>query len=195
MEKELLNIKSTFENSYDVLNSIKNEITEVNFSKGGEVFFRGLYTPFLSFKYGLFNNSPGRITNSEKNYTFKYCFNNNNKLIFVLRNLDGIAMEEFIIEYRGNEIGLTYNPKEKELTDITLCKYDGNKISSVCYAHIMKWMDSVSFSFTEERYKYTDDALISMEEITGDTKYPTRFFSFYEFNDNKFKLVKQDISK
>lgn len=194
MEKELIDIKSTFEGSYEVLNNLKHKITETKFSKGGDVFFRGYYTPFLSVKYGLFNNSRGRITKNEKNYTFKYGFNNNH-LIYVMRNLESIITEEFIFEYKGDEIGITFNQKDKEISDITLCKYCDGKLISVCYAHIMKWMNSFSFSFTLEEYKYKEDVLMSMEEITGDTKYPTRFINRYNYNDDCFKLVEQKITK
>lgn len=194
MERELIDIKTNFAFAYNDLIKFKDTITECKFSKGGTVFFRGLFTPFLSFKYGLYNNSRGRMTNSERNFTFKYCFNDND-LVYVIRNLDDIKTEEFIFKYENEEIGLTFDQREKQLTDITLCKYENDQLISVCNAHIMKWMDSCSFSFTTEYYNYQGNTLKSMEEVTGDTKYTTRYHSLYEFNGNEFKIIKQWITK
>lgn len=46
-------LKAEYESSYEELSSLKNEIVRFGYSKGGKVFFRGMYTPYLSYKYGL----------------------------------------------------------------------------------------------------------------------------------------------
>ncbi len=195
MKNELKRIKSQYEDSYTELNKIKSEIVRFQFSKGGNVFFRGLYTPYLSYQYGLFSNSPGRLIKTDKNFTFKYGFNEKNQLIYVLRNLEGIYTEEYILHLPYCEIGLCYDQRMQLLTDITVCKYNDDLLMSVHHANIMDWISYFSFSLTEERYHYQEGILTGMEEITGDTKYPTRFHTSYEIFGKEFKLIKQWVSK
>ncbi len=195
MENELKRMKSEYENSYTELSEIKSKIVRFEFSKGGDVFFRGLYTPYMSFRYGLFSNSPGRMIKTDKNFTFKYGFNEKNQLVYVLRNLDGIYTEEYILHLPACEIGLCFDKRMQLLTDITVCKYNNGLLMSVHHANIMDWINYFSFSFTEEVYQYQEGILTAMEERTGDTKYPTRFHKSYEIAGKDFKLVKQWVSK
>lgn len=51
MEKMFNDLKSKYEKLYDELSRLKGEVIRYEFSKGGNVFFRGLYTPYLSFRY------------------------------------------------------------------------------------------------------------------------------------------------
>lgn len=193
MEKEFKKIKSTYENMYTELSKMKNEIVRFEYSKGGNVFFRGIYTPYLSLKYGMYANSPGKKIKTEKNFTFKYGFNKNNELIYVLRNLDGIMMEEFIMYHQDYEIGVYFDQRIQQLTDITICKYSNGLLSSVHYAHIMYLMRDFSFSLTEEIYGYDKGELINIEIVSCNTRYPKRYCSLYDINKNEFKLAKQWI--
>lgn len=195
MEELFNNLKSKYENLYDEISRVKDEVSRYEFSKGGNVFFRGLYTPYLSFRYGLFSNRPGKFINTDKNFTFKYGFNYDNRLIYVLRNLDGIYTEEYILYHTDCEIGLCFDQRMKLLTDITVCKYDGSLLTSVQRANIMEWRNYYSFSLTAEIYQYHADILTGMEEIIGDTKYPTRYHSLYDIVNDEFKLTRQWITK
>lgn len=195
MEKDFIELKTKYENSYAELSEIKNEIVRFEFSKGGNVFFRGLYTPFLSFKGGLFSNNPGRMTKTDKNFTFKYGFDSDDRLIYVLRNLDGIYTEEYILYSPDQEIGVCFDRRIQLLTDITICRREGELLTSVHHANIMDWGNSFSFSLTEEIYQYHERILAGMEGITGDTRYPTRYHNLYEVNNVEFKLLKQWIEK
>lgn len=195
MEKMFNDLKSKYEKLYDELSRLKGEVIRYEFSKGGNVFFRGLYTPYLSFRYGLFSNRPGRFIKTDKNFTFKYGFNSDNQLIYVLRNLDGIYTEEYILYHTDCEIGLCFDQRLQLLTDITVCKYGGRLLTSVHRANVMDWGNCFSFSLTEEIYQYHADALIGMEEITGDTKYPTRYHILYDVTNDEFKLIRQWITK
>ena len=183
-----------YNSKYTELSAKKDEIVRFEFSKGGNVFFRGLYTTFLSFKYGLFTNSKGKMVNKANDFTFSYGFDSNERLIYVLRNLDGIYTEEFLLYCPDRTIGITYTQTDKQLTDIVICRYNNNAIVTVDHAHKINLFSGSSFQYTKEIYRYLGSALVGMEEITGDTMYPKSYHTEYEVTDNKFKLMKQWIN-
>lgn len=195
IEKEFRELKNKYENNYSELSEQVKDIVEYKFSKGGNIFFRGLYTPFLSFRYDIYSNHRGAFMKEGKDFTFKYGFNSDNQLIYVLRNLDGIYMEEFILYLSDCEVGLCFDKRKQLLTDISICKYNDDRLISVHYAHIMDWKDYFSFDLSEEVYQYDNKSLIKIEMIEGDTKYPTRYHSSYEMINGELNLSNQWITK
>ncbi len=186
------NFKLQYENCYDKISKIKEDITRYEYSKGGNVFFRGIYTPYLTFKRKMFSNSSGRVTKNEKNFTFKYGFNKDNQLVYVLRNLDGFYFEEFIIRNENLEIGLCYSQNQHYLSDINICEFSNNFLKSVCHAHILEWLDNkYSFDISEEIYTYNNDELFSIEKITRESRYPMKYHLLYELQDDTFVIKNQ----
>ncbi len=196
MIREIEDLKLKYETCYDEVSRMKDEIIRYEFSKGGDVFFRGMYTPYLTFERKMFSNYQGRFIKNTQNFTFKYGFDKNDKLIYVLRNLDGFYFEEYILHNVDHEIGLCYSKNKHYLSEVNVCKFHNNLLKSVCHAHIMEWLENrYSFDITEELYTYDDNGLFSIENITGETRYPTRYHSLYEFEKNTFILKNQWISK
>ena len=191
MKNEYEALKAEYSGKYAELSEKKKEIVRYGYSKGGNVFFRGLYTPFLSFKYGLFTNIKGKAVKNRNDFTFSYGFDSNDRLIYVLRNLDGIYTEEFLIYFPDRTIGITYTQADKELTDVAICRYDNSVLVSAEHAHAINLISGCSFQYTAEMYRYCGSELAAMEEITGDTRYPKSYHTEYEINDNRFKLTKQ----
>ena len=174
IEKEFRELKKKYENNYSELSEQVKDIVEYKFSKG---------------------DHKGTFMQEGKNFTFKYGFNSDNQLIYVLRDLDGMYMEEYILYLPDCEVGLCFDKRKQLLTDISICKYNDDRLISVHYAHIMDWKDYFSFDLSEEVYQYDNKSLITIEMIEGDTKYPTRYHSSYEMINGELNLSNQWITK
>lgn len=189
---KLNELKLKYETCYADFSKIKDDVIKYEFSKGGDVFFRGIYTPYLSLKKKMFSNHSGRIVKKSKVFTFKYGFNKHDKLVYILRNLDGFYFEEYVFRNENFEIGLCYSKNNHYLSDINICEFNNDLLKYVCHAHIMEWFDDkYSFDIYEEIYSYNNNELFSIEKIISETRYPMKYHSLYELQGNDFILKKQ----
>lgn len=196
----LFTLKAEYECKYGELCTVKEKIARYEYSKGGLVFRRGIHSPLLSVKLGLYTNSAGRpVTNRAKAPSFTYGFDKEDKLIYVSRNEE--MREEFILYKEDMVLGFTYEwhyelaepglERVHELTDLSVCIYENGLLSAVYEACVFNRTDGFALSFNEESYQYEDSSLVRLEQAQWTSFNRQKFFSAFSVEKDSFGLEKQ----
>ena len=185
-EQQLLDLASKFDYSEHI--SMREEIIKLTasfeYSKGGDTLFRGYFTPYLSYR-NISNAKHGKLISDGNKFSFKYGFNKSGDLIYCLYKDE---VEELIQIDPQCSTGYQIELGRKELSRITLCKYENNRIISV---DSMCIFGNAIYEFIYEKYIYSESILQSIEMIHKIGLYAPRYHALYLNNSDKYILDKQ----
>lgn len=186
-EQQLLDLSSEFEYSkyISMHTDIIKLIESFKYSKGGDTLFRGYFTPYLSYQ-NISNAKPGKLISDDRKFSFKYGFNKSGDLIYCLYEDE---VEELIQIDPLCSIGYQIELGRKELSRITLCKYENYRISSV---NSMCIYGNAIYDFIFEKYIYKSESILqSIEMIKKIGLYAPRYHALYLNDSDKYILDKQ----
>ena len=185
-EQQLLDLAGKFDYSEHISmrEDIIKLITSFKYSKGGDTLFRGYFTPYLSYQ-NISNAKHGKLISEGRKFSFKYGFDKNGNLIYCLYEDDA---EEIIQIDPQCSTGYQIELGRKELSRITLCKYENDRIISV---DSMCIFGNAIYEFIFEKYIYSESILQSIEMIHKIGLYAPRYHALYLNNSDKYILDKQ----
>lgn len=186
-EQQLLDLASKFDYSKQI--SMRADIIKLissfKYSTGGDTLFRGYFTPYLSWRK-ITNKKLGELINDDNKYSFKYGFNGSGDLIYCLYEDD---VEELIQIDSLCSIGYQIELGHKELSRITLCRYENDRVSSV---NSMCVFSNVIYEFIFEKYTYKSESILqSIEMINKLGLYAPRYHKLYLNSFDNYMLSKQ----
>ena len=153
--------RSEEKNLTEVLSQAEQNVTRIEYGRGGEMMHRGYYCPSKVSDICIGNIKRGRIlkklaTNSKPSYL--YGFNSKNKLILVTR-VHEVGNTYEVIRRQGNiELGIIFS-QSLDIEAISKCVFDDGRLQSYTFYHYAFYNSRVS-GFDKEVYEYSDDSLL-----------------------------------
>lgn len=153
--------RSEEKNLTEVLSQAEQNVTRMEYGRGGEMMHRGYYCPSKVSDIYIGNIKRGRIikklaSNSKPSYL--YGFNSKNELILVTR-VHEVGNTYEVIRRQGNiELGIIFS-QSLDIEAISKCVFDDGRLQSYTFYHYTFYNSRVS-GFDKEVYEYSDDSLL-----------------------------------
>ncbi len=187
---ELYNLAQKYKNYNLFSNQFSNLTVEVKYASGSKSLHRGFFCPSPTFDLVVGGCKRGRIIKKPAKASseyYQYYFDHNQQLLCINQFIKASNLSpyttEFIIRQDNIEYGITYHNASKDISYLTKCDYENNKIrnyATVCYFDgISKDMMSLQF----EEYEYTNDVLSKV------VMYPGIIPKDNLYNNTEFELL------
>lgn len=176
---------------------LSSNVVDFKYSTGGEVLHRGYYCPSPILDIVIGNGKRGKLIQrltAKSKPTYRYGFDSQNELIVI--NILHLDESEIIIQQGEKKTGIWFS-RDFDITGLSMCIYDNNKISSYVFCHYYPFENRI-VDYRKEEYMYSAVGLDRVDtfNLHNDKKAPILQHEQYCFqHDNEGYLSKYTVKQ